>query len=362
MFELFVLRPDAVKALDDPMIKRILLRYVKVVRDQSLANFQLAKSIEFEQTKKMSIDDLWEVHAELIEKLYEIRYQVDEGKLKLKNLKTPSLLDLKIKLTEEIMKSCELCETDCHVNRIEGEKGACGVGNEYSISSEFIHMAEEAHITPSHTIFFMGCNLHCQYCQNSSISQWLESGYKISPEQLAERIEIRRKEGTRNVNFVGGEPTPNLFYILKTLKACEANIPVVWNSNFYMSEKTMNILDGIVDMHLSDFKYGNNECGIRLSKVKNYFDVCSRNHLIAADNTEITIRHLVLPNHIDCCTKPVLEWISENIREKSIVNIMSQYKSAFKAHEYSDISRPVTKKEMNDAINYAKKLKINYIT
>jgi putative pyruvate formate lyase activating enzyme len=362
MFELFVLRPDAAKVLDDPMIKRILPRYVKVATDQSLANFQLAKSVEFEQTKRMGIDDLWKIHTELIEKLYEARHQLDGGKLKLKYTKKPSLLDLKIKLTEELMKSCELCEKECHVNRIENEKGACGVGNEYSISSEFMHMGEEGHIIPSHTIFFMGCNLHCQYCQNSSISQWLEPGYKIPPEQLAERIEARRKEGARNVNLVGGEPTPNLFYILMTLKSVDVNTPIVWNSNFYMSEKTMKILDGVVDMYLSDFKYGNNECGLRLSKVENYFDVCSRNHSIAAKNTEMTIRHLVLPNHIDCCTKPVLKWIANNIREKSIVNIMGQYRPEFKAHEYPDISRPVTMKEMNDAIDYAKKLKINYIT
>jgi putative pyruvate formate lyase activating enzyme len=361
MFEPYLMRPDAVKALDDPVIKRTFPRYVKVVKNQYLANFQLSKRIEFEQTKRMTIDDLWKVHAELIEKLYETRYQVDEGKLKLKNLKKPSLLDMKILLTEEMLKSCDLCERECHINRIEDEKGECKVGNKYSISSEFIHMGEEAHITPSHTVFFMGCNFHCQYCQNSSISQWSESGYKISPEELAERIEKRRKEGARNVNFVGGEPTPNLSFILSTLKACKVNIPVVWNSNFYMSEKTMKILDGIVDLHLSDFKYGNSECALRLSEIPNYFEVCSRNHSIVAKNTEITIRHLVLPNHVECCTKPVLKWIADNIRDKAIVNIMNQFRPEYKAHEYSDINRTVTKEEMEKAISYAKKLNINYL-
>jgi putative pyruvate formate lyase activating enzyme len=184
----------------------------------------------------------------------------------------------------------------------------------------------------------------------------------IKPEELALRIERRRKEGARNVNFVGGEPTPSLLCILKTLKACEINIPVIWNSNFYMSEKTMRILDGIVDMHLSDFKYGNNECGLRLSKAPNYFDVCARNHSIASKITEITIRHLVLPNHVECCTKPILKWIANNIRKKAIVNIMAQYRPEFKAHEYPDINRSVTREEMKEAINYAKKLNINYIT
>lgn len=75
----------------------------------------------------------------------------------------------------------------------------------------------------------------------------------------------------------------------------------------YMSRKTMTILDGTVDMYLSDFKYGNDQCAARLSKVKNFFEVCSRNHLLAAKQAEITLRHLVIPNHVDCCTKVVLD-------------------------------------------------------
>jgi len=362
MFELYLLRPDAVKALDNPMIERILPRYVKVVRDEAIANFQLAKRIEFKQTKKSSINDLWKIHAKLMKKFYETRNQVDKGKLKLKNLKEPSLLDLKIKLTEEIMKSCELCERKCHINRMKNKQGVCRVGKECSISSEFMHLGEEAHISPSHTIFFMGCTLHCQFCQNWSISQWFESGHQITPKELALRTERRRKEDSRNLNLVGGEPTPSLLCILETLKECEVNIPVIWNSNFYMSEKTMTILDGIVDMHLSDFKYGNNECALKLSKVPKYFDICSRNHLIAAKNTEMTIRHLILPNHIECCTKPILKWIAKNIKDRCIVNIMDQYKPEYLAKNYAKINRRITEKELQITVNTAKELNINYIT
>jgi len=41
---------------------------------------------------------------------------------------------------------------------------------------------------------------------------------------------------------------------------------------------------------------------------------------------------------------------------------MAQYRPEFKAHEYPDINRPVTNKEMDEAINCAKELKINFIT
>lgn len=353
------LRPDAIEALEEPMIRRVLPRYVRVVKNKATANFLIAKHIEFKGR-----GNLWEVHSNLMKKFYETRERLDRGEIELENLSKskPSLLDLKIKLTEEIMRSCELCERKCHVNRIKEEKGLCGVGNECLLSSEFIHMGEEAHVTPSHCLFFMGCNFRCQYCQNWSISQWYEQGYRIEPKELAIRIERRRKEGARNVNLVGGEPTPNLLWILKALKYCKTNVPIIWNSNFYMSEKTMQILEGIIDMYLSDFKYGNDECALRLSKVPNYFETCARNHSVAAEKAEVTIRHLILPNHIECCTKPVLKWIAENIGEKTIVNLMGQFRPEFKSNQYPEINRLISKREMKEAIALAKQLNLNFIT
>ncbi|MGC8812232.1 MAG: radical SAM protein [Candidatus Aenigmatarchaeota archaeon] len=360
----YLIRPEAARALEEPMVKRILPRYVKAVENQAWANFQVAKRIVFEFEKSLSSEELWKIHSELMRKFYEIREVCDKKKIKLKELETPrySLIDLKIMLTREIMEECELCERKCGINRLKGEKGECKVGRESLISSETVHLGEEAFITPSHTVFFMGCNFHCQYCQNYTISQWFEQGYLITPKELARIIERRREQGCRNVNLVGGEPTPNLLSILESLKYCNANVPVVWNSNFYMSEKTMKILEGIVDLYLPDFKYGNDECALRLSKVKNYFEIVSRNHSIAASQAEVTVRHLVLPNHVDCCSKPVLEWIAKNIRDKCIVNIMDQYRPEFKAVEHIDINRNITREEFEEVIRYARKLNLNYIT
>ncbi len=358
------IRPDSVLALENPLVKKVLPRYVKVVKNELPAKFQIAKRIAFDFDKSLSEEEMWKEHSKLMKKFYEIKEVIDKGKLEIKDLEKPrySLLDLKIMLTKEILKSCELCERKCHAKRLEGEKGECKVGRESLISSENIHLGEEAHITPSHTIFFMGCNFHCVYCQNYTISQWLEEGYLVTPKELAKIMEKRREQGCRNVNFVGGEPTPNLLNILESLKYCEANVPVIWNSNFYMSEKSMEILDGIVDLYLPDFKYGNDKCASRLSKVKNYFKVVSRNHLIASNQAEVTVRHLVLPNHVECCSKPVLEWIAKNIRDKCIVNVMDQYRPEFRAFEYNDINRRITKEEFEEVLKVANKLKINYIT
>lgn len=357
---------DSTEALKVPMVKRILPRYVRIITSDLPAKFQIAKRVVFDFDESMSAKKMLEEHDRLVQKLHQTQFLIDKDKLDLNELEVPrfSLIDLKIMLVKDMLKSCDLCEHFCGANRMSGETGICKVPETENclISSELVHLGEEAHVVPSHTVFFMGCNFKCQFCQNWTISQWGESGIPVPPKMLAEAIESRKRAGARNVNWVGGEPTPNLLSILKTIKLVKANIPQIWNSNFYMSEKTMRLLDGIVDMYLSDFKYGNNECARHISKIDNYFEICKRNHSIAAEQAELTIRHLVLPKHIECCTKPALSWIAKNIRSKAIVNIMDQYRPAYKAYEYMDIRRAVNESEMKETINYAKKLKLNYVS
>jgi len=220
---------------------------------------------------------------------------------------------------------CRLCERKCKVRRLEGEVGFCGAPPKLLISSEFLHYGEEPFFVPSHTIFFMGCNFRCVYCQNWTISQWFEDGIEISPGELARVIKLRRREGARNVNLVGGEPTPYLPWIiqlLKELKQLRVNLPIIWNSNFYMSKQSLAILKEIIDVWLPDFKYGNDSCAIWLSSAPNYVEIVTRN--LKAAKGEMVIRHLVLPNHLECCSFPVLRWIARN-RKDAIVNVMDQY-------------------------------------
>ena len=271
----------------------------------------------------------------------------------------------KVRRGFSILEKCELCEHKCGVNRIERQPGMCKAPPYLLVSSEFLHYGEESFLVPSHTIFFMGCNLSCVYCQNYTISRWMELGIRVSEEELADAIITRKEQGARNVNFVGGEPTPYLPFILKVLqilKERKVSTPVIWNSNFYMSRKAMNLLKGLVDLYLPDFKYGNDECALRLSKVRNYFATVTRNLKEAATDADVCIRHLVLPNHFECCTKPILEWIASNISgENVVVNIMPQYRPEWKAHEYEEISRPLKLEEWEKAVSYAEELGLNVV-
>ena len=274
-------------------------------------------------------------------------------------------LESLIKEILEILKSCELCERKCKVNRINGEKGYCKAPNYILISSEFLHFGEEYFLVPSHTIFFMGCNFSCIYCQNWEISHWYERGYSITPKELANIIIRRIKQGAKNVNFVGGDPLPylkNILEVLLILKEKKVNIPIVWNSNFYHTAKVSEILNEIVDLYLPDFKYGNNNCARDLSNVRNYFETITRNLLgIDFDRADLCIRHLILPNHIYCCSFKILDWIYRNIKDNCIVNLMDQYRPCFRAGEREDINRIISHKKFSAVIKKAKELGLNYI-
>jgi putative pyruvate formate lyase activating enzyme len=172
-----------------------------------------------------------------------------------------------------------------------------------------------------------------------------------------------RAEGVLNINFVGGEPTPNLHTIVEALNQLDVNVPMLWNSNMYCSEEAMQILADLIDIWLPDFKYGNDKCAVRLSKVMRYFEVVARNHEFAQLNGDMIIRHLVMPNHIECCTKPVLHWISEHC-PRALVNIMSQYHPDYRVpaerSTYPDIARRPSAEEMRAAYRYADALGLVY--
>lgn len=353
-----------------------LKNYLDISKDLKLARFKLAYSLETYELEKnrdlKHITQLWDQHHKYYQifkdlysqkKTYKNRDQFLSYFQKISASKSPkiSFLDLKVKIAERITESCNLCEKRCGVNRSapdQGELGYCKV-HEPIIASEFLHIGEEAPLVPSHTIFFTGCTLECVFCQNWNISQISHEGTCLSEKKLAGLIDHRRRQGSLNVNFVGGEPTPHLPYILRTLSFCKENIPVVWNSNFYMSLESMQLLMGVVDLYLSDFKFGNDDCASQLSGADNYWDIVRRNHLIASEAGDLIIRHLVLPGHVECCTKPILSWIKENLGKDTVVNIMGQYHPNYHAHQYPEISRFPREDEMREAFQWALQIGLN---
>ncbi|MCK4326877.1 MAG: radical SAM protein [Candidatus Diapherotrites archaeon] len=262
-------------------------------------------------------------------------------------------MEKKSKAADGLITRCGFCERNCKVNRKEGELGWCRVGYESRVASVFTHIGEEDVFVPSGTIFFSGCNARCVYCQNWDISQNPAAGTVWPPARIAKWIEDIE---CININFVGGEPTPNLHWILKSLALSQRNIPIIWNSNFYMSKETMSLLDGAIDVYLADFRYGCDECALKYSSVPRYMEVTTRNFLLAKKQAEVLVRVLVLPGHVDCCAKPIVKWIADNLGNDVRTNIMSQYAPQYKASEYPEINRRLKRDEYYEVVDYAKEL------
>jgi putative pyruvate formate lyase activating enzyme len=333
----------------DRSIGMALEDYFNIATNQKPSRSRVARNIPAEFC--VELDDLLNEHDKL-----RAEYNSKFIETSWNGLLSPdfSYLDLKIIIADKIFENCFLCEKNCKIDR-RSKTGFCRVSKP-AIASEFLHMGEEKPLIPSHTIFFLGCNFQCVYCQNWDISQQSDHGMVLEPTKLAKIVDLRRKQGSMNVNFVGGEPTPNIPYIMKVMKNSMENIPVVFNSNLYLSDLAMKLLDGFADVYLTDFKYGNNRCAEDLSGISDYTEVVKRNHKIAYKAGDMIIRHLVIPNHVECCSKPIIKWISDNLGSKVVLNIMSQYRPLYNASEHPEISGLPTMDEIQEVRSFAEAL------
>jgi putative pyruvate formate lyase activating enzyme len=327
-----------------------LKRYQRIAQRELPAQFNICKSIavEFEKTDPTSL--LWELHEQAMREHRRQRETSEPHEVKPAET---SLLDLKIELAQRNLQHCTLCERGCRVNRLKKEIGYCGIEAVSRYAAEFLHTGEEPELVPSHTIFFTGCNFQCVYCQNWDISTSPRFGDPLLPEKMAELITRRHLLGGKNVNFV--TPTPHLPNILKTLKHLQINLPVIWNCNMYYSDETAKLLAGIADVYLGDFRYGDDRCAAELSDAPSYTEVVKRNFNAAYIEGEILMRHLVLPGHIECCTKNITQWVRQHTPHIRF-NLMFQYRLEYKAHHYPRINRYLSQEEKQQAIKYASEL------
>ncbi len=321
-----------------------LERYGMINQGLVPAKFQIVRRIEAERGDS-PVDAHREVKKEFLRTWKEKDISILEERVP-----EYSFLDLKIDLLKEMLKKCVFCERKCRVNRFE-RTGFCKCGVKSFYSSEFLHFGEEPELVPSHTVFFNRCTFACVFCQNYDI---VYSDDRImNPKEMGMIVDIRRRQGSRNVNFVGGNPDQHAHAILEVLSHVESNIPVVWNSNMYHSTELAEIVEDVVDVWLGDFKYGNDVCAEKYSKARNYFDVVTRNFLRAKEHGELLIRHLVMPEHVECCTERIVRWVSENLGRDTRFNLMFQYWPAYRAKEYPEISRRLNRSEMRRAVEIA---------
>ncbi|MGA1790042.1 MAG: radical SAM protein [bacterium] len=267
-----------------------------------------------------------------------------------------------------ILKSCSLCPRRCKVNRLKGEKGFCRSGSEPVISSFGPHFGEESPLVGSHgsgTIFITHCNLGCVFCQNYDISHMGE-GREISCKDLAKIMLFLQKQGCHNINFVS--PTHVVPQILNTLILTVKeglSIPLVYNTGGYDCTGTIELLEGVFDIYMPDFKFSGNVQGKSYAQAPDYFESASaailEMHRQVGDlkiNSQgiaykgILIRHLVMPDHI-AGTDRIMKFISSKLSKDTYINIMDQYRPCGEADRYSELNRRITAQEYQEAIEIA---------
>ncbi len=270
----------------------------------------------------------------------------------------------------EGLADCTACPRDCRVNRLEEKWAACKTGRYAIVSSCFPHMGEEDCLrgwNGSGTIFFSHCNLRCVFCQNFDISQAVRPGPARSgspPQDIAAMMLSLQQLGCHNVNFVTPEHVvPQVLEAIAIAADAGLTLPIVYNTSAYDSMESLELLDGVVDIYMPDFKFWSPELSRDYLKAEDYPEAArsaiAEMHRqvgflkIDADGLAtrgVLIRHLVMPGCLDD-TRAILEWIAGELGTDTYINLMDQYRPAGRvcAERYPEIDRALLSAEFRKA-------------
>lgn len=283
-----------------------------------------------------------------------------------------------IRKANEVMRNalrkCMICPRKCGVDRAKGETGYCRAGANAVVYSYSAHHGEEPPLSGkkgSGTIFFSYCNMKCVYCQNHYFSQ-LDNGEKVSVETLSKMMCYLEKAGCHNINLVS--PThfvPQIVMAMELAVAKGLSVPIVYNSGGYDSVDTLKRLSGIIDIYMPDMRYSDERSAKKYSGAADYVKR-NREAVIEMQNQAgdlsmdadgiarrgLIIRLLALPENISGIAA-TLRFIKDFVSESAYLSIMSQYYPAFKACNYKELSRGVTREEYKNIVDAAKALGLN---
>ena len=238
------------------------------------------------------------------------------------------------------LRNCNLCPRLCSVNRFE-KTGACLIGADVVVNTVAPHFGEEPCLqghNGSGSVFFSGCNLRCVFCQNHDIAHQ-KNGFSISPEELAEwYIKLQDVGNVHNINLVTPEHVvPQVVLSILHAKQLGLRLPIVYNTSSFDSLASIELLDGLVDIYLPDFKVWKSDSSKRLLKVENYADVAMESIKAMHDQVGdlcftgdgiakkgVLLRHLVMPRYEEE-GKDIVRWLAENVSKDLYVHVMEQY-------------------------------------
>jgi len=280
-------------------------------------------------------------------------------------------LKRRVELALDKLADCRLCPRDCGINRLQNKFAVCKTGRHSVVSSYFAHFGEEDCLRGtrgSGTIFFGWCNLRCVFCQNYDIS-WRGKGRAAPPDELARMMIYLQEQGCHNINFVTPEHVvPQILEALPLAIQRGLCLPLVYNTSAYDSLDSLELMDGVIDAYMPDFKFWDAEMARRYIKAPNYPEAARRairemhrqvGSLVFDEKglalRGLLIRHLVMPGDI-AGTQQIVAWIARELGPDTYLNLMDQYYPAGKVSgaEYVEISRRITSKEYWVALEAAR--------
>ena len=208
---------------------------------------------------------------------------------------------------------CEICANYCKIS--DGHFGVCrqhkningelfdeSYGVVSSLSPDPIEKKPLHHFLPgtfTYSIGGFGCNMTCLHCQNYMISQDYDKfsrAIKITPEAI---VENALNYNCASIAWTYNEPTLHLPFNKKTsLLARQKNLKVIYVSNGYFSDKSLEEVLGFVDAFNIDLKSMSSDfykkvCGADLSVV---LDNLKR---IYAEGKHLEVTNLIINGYND---------------------------------------------------------------
>lgn len=266
---------------------------------------------------------------------------------------SPALLEVKEQLALTLASPCRLCARQCGVDRPAGARGWCGVGWPGRIGEEHIHFGELEELIPTHSIFFSGCTMGCVYCRKQELINEPDAGMPFEPETFAATVQARVRQGARSLKLLGGTPEPQLPAVLRLLRSLPERLPVALETTMYIPPEVVRLYEGAIDLLICNVRYGEETCAVRLSHAPGYVRLSRRALEQAAGRLRVSLRHLVLPGHIDCCTAGVARSLQELFPDEPLM-LLTQYTPFGAAMRDPVLGRNLTAADRDKALAVAK--------
>ena len=263
-------------------------------------------------------------------------------------------------IARAMLADCHFCAHHCGVNRLAGAGGLCHAGATPRFFSAQVEVSDELELIPTFAMALSGCDLRCDFCITGAQSWNPRAGEHFSTEEMAAKARAALQNGARTVMVLGGEPTVHLPAALELVAALPDSAKLVWKTNAHGSAEARQLLDGMFDVWLADYKFGNDECARRLAKIPDYTSVVRENLLWANEHSELIIRHLLMPGHVECCWRPVAEWLAENLPGVK-VNLRSGFWPAWHSARHHELRGTVSESETESAWRIAEQYELNVI-